>query len=341
MAHELYTARDGKTAMAFVGETPWHGLGQRLTRDADLDTWKREAGFEWQAKLAPVLFTPDLPGARHMTMDGRCVIYRDDTHAPLAVVGDGYKPVQPAEVLEFFRPLTEEQGYHIHTAGVLRGGQKLWAMASNHTEGEVVPGDRVRSNLLFATSMDGSMRTHCGLTAVRVVCANTLGAALTEDGKSMVKISHRSTFDAEAVRQALGLARSTFEAFMAQARKLAEVRVPQGTAVDVCRELFGQPRLAKPTTARETAGFDRFMSKIATPTTIEHRTTQKVLALFNGAGRGANHPGVAGTAWGLLNAITEQIDHHAGRTADTRLDSAWFGQGNDMKQQALEALLTL
>jgi phage/plasmid-like protein (TIGR03299 family) len=218
-------------------------------------------------------------------------------------------------------------------------------MASNHTEGEVVPGDRVRSNLLFATSMDGSMRTHCGLTAVRVVCANTVQAALTQDGKGMVKISHRSTFDAEAVRRALGLARSSFEVFMSQARKLADAKVSQDTAVDVCRALFGQPRIVKPVVSGgampRDASFGKFMGKVAPLATIEHRTTQKVLALFNGAGRGADHPGVAGTAWGLLNAITEQIDHHAGRTADTRLDSAWFGQGNDTKQQALEALLTL
>jgi hypothetical protein len=42
--------------MAYVGETPWHGLGQSLTPDANLDTWTREAGFDWTVKKGAIAY---------------------------------------------------------------------------------------------------------------------------------------------------------------------------------------------------------------------------------------------------------------------------------------------
>lgn len=345
MAHELYTSKSGKTAMAFVGDTPWHGLGQRVTKDADIATWAHEAGLDWTGVLVPVRYTP----AGHtapLTMDGQSVLYRDDTHDALAVVSDDYKIVQPREVLEFFRDLTESGGWHIHTAGVIRGGRKLWAMASNHTEGEACDGDRVRGNLLLATSMDGSMRTHVGMTAVRVVCANTIALALNTDGAGMVKVSHRSVFNPQAVKQQLGVARESFADFMDKARKLSESPIGQEEARDILRELFGKPVALEAAPVTTTGGtvdgseFAQLLQRnVKQPEVREHRSVTKVMELFNGAGRGANHPGAAGTAWGLLNAVTEQVDHFAGRGVNTRLESAWFGNGADVKQSAFKLLL--
>ncbi|KES22997.1 hypothetical protein FG99_15645 [Pseudomonas sp. AAC] len=49
-----------------------------------------------------------------------------------------------------------------------------------------------------------------------------------------------------------------------------------------------------------------------------------------------------GTAWGLLNAVTEYIDHERrARSNEYRIDSAWFGQGAVIKQRALDAALQL
>jgi len=56
MSHEVYTTAAGKASMAFAGQTPWHGLGQKLTEDADLDTWIREAGLDYHLMTSPVIF---------------------------------------------------------------------------------------------------------------------------------------------------------------------------------------------------------------------------------------------------------------------------------------------
>ncbi len=347
MAHELATQANGKTAMAYVGQTPWHGLGQKVTEGAPIETWMQEAGFDWEAIKTPVMYA--LPGDRGtMQAQGNSVIYRSDSETALAVVGDDYQIVQPREVLEFFRDLTEAGGWHIHTAGVLREGRKLWALARNHTEGFVGNGfDKVRCNLLLATSLDGSMRTHCGPTAIRAVCANTVRAALAADGHDMVKVSHRSVFDANAVKAELGIARESFEQFMARARKLATTSVGQDMARDVLRELFGKPTVLTPEPIKTTGGtidgseLSQLLARpVGKPAQVkENRNVAAALELFNGAGIGADFPTATNTAWGLLNAVTQHVDHAMGRGPNTRLDSAWFGKGADLKTKAMELLL--
>ena len=44
------------------------------------------------------------------------------------------------------------------------------------------------------------------------------------------------------------------------------------------------------------------------------------------------------TRWGMLNAVTELVDHERGRSDNTRIESAWFGTGANLKNRALELL---
>ncbi len=68
----------------------------------------------------------------------------------------------------------------------------------------------------------------------------------------------------------------------------------------------------------------------------------KVHALFHGAGRGADLLSAKGTAYGLLNAVTEFVDHERrARSFYHRLDSAWFDQGASLKQRALDQAVLL
>jgi len=70
----------------------------------------------------------------------------------------------------------------------------------------------------------------------------------------------------------------------------------------------------------------------------DSRSYRKVLELFDGKGMGSDLKGASGTKWGLLNAVTQYVDHERGHNADTRMSNAWFGDGNRLKSQA-EALL--
>lgn len=336
MAHEISIRANGKAEMAYVGDTPWHGLGQAVTKGASVGVWAKEAGMDWKALEAPVMFPSYGEPSQLQVADGYKMLYRSDTAGQLAIVGDKYEVVQPADVLEFFRTMVEHDGWWIHTAGVLRGGRKVWAMATNGDTGNVGKGDPVKRNILLATSLDGSMRTTAMETTVRVVCNNTLTLALNKGNNNMVTVSHRSVFDADAVRSALNIRTDIFNAFIVQARELAETPIQLDQARDILRQVF---KVEAPEQVKPRLAWLGDLSKIdLEPEAKESRTVSRVLELFDGAGKGAGLKTANGTRWGLLNAVTEHVDHEMGRTDDSRLDAAWFGRGAGFKRDALELL---
>ena len=90
--------------MAYVGSTPWHGLGNQLTEGEPLEVWLQQAGMAWTIRESPVLFEAN---DAHRSFAETKVLFRSDSLAPLSVVSQRYKVVQPSEVLEFYRDLVE------------------------------------------------------------------------------------------------------------------------------------------------------------------------------------------------------------------------------------------
>jgi phage/plasmid-like protein (TIGR03299 family) len=361
MSHALTTRANGFTEMAFVGETPWHKLGQELTAGAPIETWITQAGMEWRIKRSKVRYHFGHDAQDFAVWDDKHVLFRSDTHAPLGLVSPKYKPVQPFEVLEFFRDLTANAGYQLHTAGTIHGGRKMWALAKV-AEGSI-GGDKIGAFLLLSTACDGTMETEARFTTVRVVCNNTLTMARGE--KANVKIGHRSRFDADKVKQAMGLAPERFSTFLDDAEKLAHRKVTQAEAESFVRELLRPAdKQAKADAALEatkvaiaaaqagpSSDFARLLNKPATivaNTTADDETKRApkgesdILDLFRGEGRGSNLPTASGTAWGLVNAVTEYVDHkQSAKTIDHRLDRAFFGSGEELKNRAMEMALSM
>lgn len=318
MAHQLQQ-------MAYVGDTPWHGLGNRLVEKQPIEVWADAAGMNWSIESSPVCFKSDGLGNLGLlqTFTDQKVLYRSDNKDPLSVVSNRYQVVQPREVLEFYRDLTEIAGYELETAGVLKGGKKFWALAKTGQHTSLKGRDDVNGYLLLATSCDGSLATTATATTVRVVCNNTLNVSLN-GATSAVKVGHRSKFDAQAVKQQLGIAVSGYDNFMYSMKVLSERRVKSHEAMRYFLSVVSD--------AKDTH----------TPAVINERALKKMQALYDGAGKGSELESAKGTAWGLLNAVTEYVDHHKqARSSDNRLDSAWFGQGANIKQRALEQALLL
>jgi phage/plasmid-like protein (TIGR03299 family) len=338
MAHELTIRANSTAEMAFVGETPWHKLGQQLTEGAPIETWQVAAGMDWKIQRSKVRFHTSANPADFQTWDDQHVLFRSDTKAPLGMVSPGYKVVQPKTVLEFFRDLVDGAGYHLHTAGTLFGGRKFWALAKVG-EANVVGQDRVGGFLLLSTSCDGSMATEARMTTVRVVCNNTLSMARVGGGKGVTKVGHRSRFDADSVKASLGLNLDRFEAFMEQARELARRQVKQAEAEWFVRQLL------RPEEAKTTAADDMARLMAGTVNTSEQRAPKgeaEILRLFRGEALGSGMRGTDGTAWQLVNAVTQYVDHSStAKSVDHRLDRAWFGSGDDLKTRAFEMAATL
>lgn len=316
MAHMIDTTT-GRAAMAYAGQTPWHQLGQALTPGATIEEWTREAGLAYTVKESPVLFRSEA-ASEPEEFKGRKVLHRSDTGAALAVVSDGYRVVQPAEVMGFFEKLVELGGFEMETAGALSYGRRVWALAKVSEGADIVDGDRVRPYVLLGTSYDGTMATVAKFTSIRVVCNNTITAALNNP-EGVVRVLHSERFDPDRVRMELGIVANSWERFLVQSRKLAGQTISEAEADDFVKVLLEPYRTG------------------AVPVE-QSRAFKRIKALFNGAAIGADIPGVAGTRWALLNAVTELVDHERGRGANTRLESAWFGTGAALKNRALDLL---
>jgi len=313
--------------MAYAGDVPWHGLGNQLAPNQPLEVWAKQSGMDWKIEESEVRFIAGNTGlgSIHAFPDQK-VLYRSDTKAPLSVVSGRYQVVQPAEILEFYRDLTEVGGYQLETAGVLKGGKKLWALARTGQSTSLKGGDQVNGYLLLATACDGTLATTAQFTSVRVVCNNTLAIALG-DNTGAVKVPHRSQFNAQAVKQQLGIAISSWDTFMAGMKAMANRKVKPETAEAYFKRVLTYPA--------NTASGDALA-------TVNDRAIKSVLELFAGRGRGAGLASAAGTAWGLLNSVTEFVDHHRrARSDDNRIDAAWFGPGATIKQKAWDEALKL
>lgn len=301
MAHELALTADGKAAMAYVGETPWHGLGQKLEADAPIEAWLKASGLDYELKTAPVQNGP-------IHVPGKQIIYRDDTKDGLAVVSDRYKVVQPNQVLEFFRRYAGGMA-QIETAGVLFGGRRYWALA--RLDGEInVAGDITLPYLMMASSCDGTLPTQARLTSVRVVCNNTL--QLSQRGAADISVRHTSHLDLDAVHSKLESTRESLRLHAESLKRLAAMKMDSAKATEFLLKLTESSEL--------------------------NRNTKRILELFEGAGIGADQDSSKGTAYGLLQSVTQYADWEHGRNQDSRLQNAWLGAMSQFKVKALELL---
>lgn len=314
--------------MAYANSAPWHKLGTHLPPNQSIEIWAKAAGMDWEIKETPVQYAVPMKALNPeaeilLPFSGQKVLYRSDNQQPLSVVSDRYQVVQPQDVLEFYRDLTEQAGYQLETAGVLKEGKKFWALAKTGQNAVIRGNDLVEGYLLLATSCDGTLATTATPTTVRVVCNNTLTIALDKSAGA-VKVPHSTLFDADAVKAQLGIAVAQWDDFMYRMKQLADCKVSHKKAQDYFKSVLSQ--------GGESTATQRYQDKIM----------KSVHELYQGHGRGAEVTAAKGTAWGLLCSITEYVDHERrAHNQENRLDSAWFGQGSAIKQRALEQALSL
>ncbi|UBQ37342.1 DUF932 domain-containing protein [Acinetobacter johnsonii] len=349
MAHQI-------EQIAYVGETPWHGLGNQLSPHQPIEVWAEQAGMDWRIESSDVSYMAQNERGQSIIMpyEEQRVLYRSDTHAPLSVVSQRYQEVQPKQILEFYRDLTEQSGFELETAGVLKGGKKFWALAKTGQTSALKGKDVSNGYILLATACDGTLATTAQFTSIRVVCNNTLAIALKGQNSSagVVKVPHSTKFEAEKIKQQLGISVRAWEDHMYEMKQLSQRKVTQTEAAAYFDAVFNNTSLSVP---EQEDGIIQFYRNVAmqaqsnNPATKADNKTEpngramsKVMTMFNGQGRGAELSSAKDTAYGLLCSITEFADHERrAMSQDHRLDSAWFGAGAGLKQRGLEQALAM
>jgi phage/plasmid-like protein (TIGR03299 family) len=302
------------------------------------------AGLDWNAQKQPVYFH----GADGPVMSpDHCSIVRTDNYACLGIHGIGYTPVQNNALVNLLDYLRED--VRIENVLSIRGGRKVFATASIDTEDEVVPGDKVRRYLHLFNSHDGSSGFGVFFSDVRLACANQLayltgkavGTAVREGAGLRRKHTASVTQFAQELPQLIDLERRSFHQSISELRDLTNVQL----TTEIARRVLEATYADKLTTPIK----DKTSGDKRDRTIADLKEVEIIRSHYAGdTGLGIrNTPGVAGTLYGLFNAITQAETHDSGRAKDeterarTRLESLWGGISAKRIDQARQACLAL
>lgn len=312
MSNNLNEA-NGKTAMMYVGETPWHKLGTKLDKPATA----AEA-----IEVARLNFTVEKKSLRtdylSLPVENHFATIRTDTNEILGVVGSRYEPIQNRDAFSAFDELVGEGEAIYHTAGALGKGERIWILAKLPDYIRINGNDIVEKFLLLTNTHDGSSVVRVKLTPIRVVCQNTLSIAL---GGTEQEVRIRHTAQAvEKLKQAheiLGLSNKLYAELEQIFNRMGKTKISHPMLVHYVKGIFPDISNLKRSSKRE-------------------EIREKIMELTE-SGTGAEM--AKGTLWGAYNAVTEFVDHCRldTKTDLSRLKSMWFGSGERLKKRAFTA----
>ena len=300
--------------MAYAGEVPWHGLGVKVPADLSPAQMLEKAGLDWSVEKIPAF--ANISGKQVNV--GWSALTRSTDDSILGVVSNDWNPVQNSEAFQFFDEYCRAGDMEMHTAGSLKDGQIVWALAKVKDSFDLFKGDQVDSYLLFTNPHKFGQCIDVRFTPIRVVCNNTLTLSLNQRSDRMVKKNHRTAFDANEVKQTLGIATEKLAKYKEMAAFLGSKKYKDETIKEYFNRVF--PVIAYD---KEKGPQRKELSKSATRA-LEVVETQP----------GAKF--AEGSWWQAFNAVTYLTDHEIGRSQDTRLQSAWFGANKNLKIKALE-----
>lgn len=331
MAHEV----NERELVYNVGNgVPWHGLGKAVEGLMTAPDAYYAAGLDWKVEQRPIFVGNDEEMVDEPTkgffskVPDRVANVRSDTGQYLGTVGHGYRPIQNSEQLEFIQALTGEGAAVVDVAGALSDGKRVfWAL---RVPGDLMIGgeDQIDKYLITANGHDGTLAFKAFWSPIRVVCANTLNASLTNKGTQGVSIRHTSGVKrhVDEARRVLKLADTYYESIADKFETLMASRVTDSKFGEYLERVIPDNEDAKKNT--RTVNIRR---------KVRHNYNQAP-----GAGR------VRGTAWGAYNAVTYYVTHQRTdvdtadrKTSENRFKSVLLGSGRTIQQRAFDAALLL
>ena len=322
MAHEIET-------MAFANAVPWHGLGNRVDPNVSVDDMLVAAGLDWEVKLRPIYAQAE--DGSMVKVPLRRALVRSSDNKIMTLTGDMWKPFQNREALEFFREYTEAGGAKLETAGSLRGGKMVWALASIQEGFTVNKTDHSKGYILLTSPHEVGKAITVRTTVVRVVCANTMAMAINRSAADYSQ-NHLSKFDTHAAKETIGLAREQIIQAGLDASTLSKLKMSEFDTVKFLSKFF-QPM---PETIVAQNDQKQWVDGLLNdPGALDKRFGEVLWSVKKAPGA------VPGNAWGVLNGVTHWADHAAGNKAEARLYNAWFGDKAKLKLQVRDELLAL
>lgn len=301
--------------MAYAGQSPWGDIGTQVSNDLSPQQIMEKADLNWS--VDKVQTYADYQGEKIPT--GMEALVRSSDNKILTQVGKNWEPCQNETAFEFFNEYCLEGGMDMESAGSLKGGKMVWALAKIKESFDVVKGDQVDSYLLFSNPHEYGKSIDVRFTPIRVTCMNTLAMAIKGSAVNGMKVNHRKAFDPVMVKQTMGIAHEKFEQYKEVAQFLSKKRFTADSLIQYYNEVF--PRTYK--------GKDEVIVKAYDDLTTNGQKAFDVMESQPGASF------AQGSWWQALNSVTYLTDHVMGREADSRMTSSWFGANANRKAVAV------
>lgn len=305
--------------MAYAGQVPWHGLGTPVSNDLSVDEMLEAAGLDWGVRKVPTYYEVIEPGSQMFMQTnktrrydtGKMALIRDTDNTILSMVSDNWSPCPNNEAFAIFEEFVDRNELEMHTAGSLKDGKIVWCLAKMKEQFVLFDNDVTEQYLLLVNPHEFGKAIHIRNTPIRVVCNNTLSFSLAGKATISANQSHRNDFDAEAMKESIGIATLQLNKYADIARFMGSKRFTGDSVQAYFDEVFPNQSKKK-----------------------EHsRNSMMAMELLE------TQPGAeygAGTYWNAFNTVTYMADHLNGKDTGKRMHSAWFGANATRKVRALE-----
>lgn len=306
--------------MAYKGQTPWHGIGNKVTNKMSVKQFQKAAGCDWDVYTEP-MFLRDPNNPKKYIEDDYKVLRRNDNGNVLTRITAEWNPVQNKEAFEFFHDWVKEGKMELETAGSIHEGKIIWCLAKTDQVFETVKNDVTDGYLLFVLPHNYGHATTVRSTAIRVVCQNTLNLALGAKSDMKVSITHRQKFNADEVKAALAANAMKIDRYKEKTKFLAKSKYKMADVAEFAANIW-------PRTGSDDEDGER--------KDMPSRNARLIMELLETQ---PGHQFAPGTWWQAFNAVTYSIDHLIGRSRESALWSSWLGVNRQRKLTALDAAL--
>lgn len=289
MAHELnYNAKKGTYSFASHAEKAWHGLGQIVSNAMTAEEAIKNANLDYEVEKRQI-FTKTNDN-EDVEVSGFWATQRTDTNDVLGVVRSRYEVVQNKDAFLFFDSIVDEGEAIYETAGVLGKGERIFLLAKLPDD-FVIGNEKIDRYILLYNSHDGSSSIVAGLTNIRVVCNNTLQAALRKISNKVL-IAHTQGVK-ERLKEAsrvMGISSEYTNAIKDVFNRMVDTKMTEGQMVDYYTKVFKSEYVQTQKEEAEASTRLKNMVNATMQFALSHPTQTT--------------PEAYGTLWGAYNGIS-------------------------------------
>lgn len=324
-----------------VSGTPWEEIATTIPRNASVDETLDVAGLEWGVEKRPLLV--EIADGELITVPKTFCLMRTDTNEFLSpYMGKSYKPVQNDRAFEVFEQFVRAGDMTMETAGSLLNGKHIWGLAHINNEFILGDGEKIRGYFLLMQSHAYGHALKAMFTAIRFPGGHSMVHPLAGVGGStgVYSMPHSRVFDndrIEEIKDLLTKANDSMADLQRKAEFLANTNMTEEDGIFYLANVFDQKLIQNSKGSK--VGLPKSGAELLESDEAS-RTLKNVWNMTKDY-EGSDLSSCNGTAWGYYNTVLYAIDHELGHRVDTRLKSAWVGDGSNLKLQALDIALAL